>query len=61
MGYSDAADKNGEIQFCYIRVQLTSHSADAPTAELNDPPHYPLEDYGKIYMARFTSGVSRDD
>jgi hypothetical protein len=53
--------KDGEMQFCYIRLQMSSHSEDAPATELNDPPHFPLEDYGKIYMARVLSGTSRGD
>ncbi len=32
----------------YLRFQLTSHSADG-TLTLNDPPHVPLESYGRIY------------
>jgi hypothetical protein len=54
--------KDGEMQFCYIRLQLASHSVDAPATELSTPiPHFPLEDYGKIYLARIISGTSRGD
>jgi len=43
---------SGDLHMFYYRFQLNSHSADAPTVELNDLPHLPLEGYGKIYMAR---------
>jgi hypothetical protein len=42
----------GDLHMFYYRFQLNSHSADAPAVELSDPPHLPLEGYGKIYMAR---------
>jgi hypothetical protein len=51
--------KNGESNFFYIRLQMTSHSVDAPAAELSNPPHFPVEDYGKIYMTRILFGTSR--
>jgi hypothetical protein len=54
--------KKTEMQFCYIKLTLSSHSADAPTTELSSPiPHFPVEDYGKIYMARIITGASRGD
>ena len=43
---------SGDLHMFYYRFQLNSHSVDAPTFELNDLPHLPLEGYGKIYMAR---------
>ncbi len=43
---------SGSLHMFYYRFQMNSHSADAPTTELSDPPHLPLETYGKIYMAR---------
>jgi hypothetical protein len=35
----------------YLRMQLTSHSADG-NLDLNDPPHCPLETYGRIYLGQ---------
>lgn len=37
-----------EVQRLYLRVELTSHSADG-NLTLNSPPHIPLESYGRIY------------
>jgi hypothetical protein len=51
--------KSGESNFFYVQIQLTSHSVDAPTTELSTPPHFPVEDYGKIYLARILFGTSR--
>lgn len=54
--------KNGEMQFCYVRLRMQSHSVDAPATELSMPiPHFPVEDYGKIYMARVLSGAERGE
>lgn len=35
----------------YLRMQLTSHSADG-NLDLSDPPHCPLETYGRIYLGQ---------
>jgi hypothetical protein len=35
----------------YLRMQLTSHSADG-NLDLNDPPHCPIENYGRIYLGQ---------
>jgi hypothetical protein len=43
---------SGPLHMFYYRFHMNSHSADAPATELSDPPHLPLETYGKIYMAR---------
>lgn len=48
-----------EIQRWYVRFQLTSHSADG-NLELNDPPHVPLEDYGRLYELVPAYGDERD-
>jgi hypothetical protein len=40
--------KNPQSDKPYIRIQLASHSADGSLA-LSDPPHVPLENYGRIY------------
>ena len=48
-----------EIKNSYVRLQLTSHSADAPAAPLNDPPHLPLEYYGAVYVTRANVGEAR--
>lgn len=49
---------NAEMQMTYIRLQLDSHSADAPTEE-QDVIHCPLESYGRIYIARGEFGAAR--
>jgi hypothetical protein len=58
----DAADslfavnnKNSTINHLYIRFQLTSHSVDG-NLNLNDPPHLPLENYGRVYLTRGLMG-----
>lgn len=38
-----------EVHHTYLRILLTSHSADGNLA-LNSPPHLPLENYGRVYM-----------
>ena len=37
-----------ETLHSFLRLQLTSHSADGDLT-LNDPPHCPLENYGRVY------------
>lgn len=37
-----------EVHHTYLRIVLTSHSADGSLA-LNAPPHLPLETYGRVY------------
>jgi hypothetical protein len=57
-GREDDFWQTGELEkvdaeggYLLIRFRLTSHSADG-TLALNDPPHIPLESYGRIYIAR---------
>jgi hypothetical protein len=38
-----------ECKYVYIEILLVSHSADG-NLDLNDPPHCPLETYGRVYM-----------
>lgn len=38
-----------ECKYVYVRMRLTSHSADG-NLNLNSPPHVPLETYGRVYM-----------
>jgi endo-1,3-1,4-beta-glycanase ExoK len=47
-----------EMTHVYLWVRLASHSADGSMA-LNDPPHMPLESYGRIYMVSPIIGTSR--
>jgi hypothetical protein len=48
-----------EIQCgAFIRLQLNSHSADG-NLDLNDPPHVPLEAYGRIYLGQGLLGAQR--
>lgn len=42
----------------YIRMQLDSHSADG-NLDLNDPPHVPLETYGRVLLAQGLIGSSQ--
>lgn len=35
----------------FVRIQLDSHSADG-NLDLNDPPHAPLETYGRLYLGQ---------
>lgn len=39
----------------FLRIQLDSHSADG-SLDLNDPPHCPLETYGRIYLGEGLAG-----
>lgn len=51
--------KSPEIRNAYLRIQLDSHSADG-TLDLNSPPHLPLENYGRVYVALAGVGSQRD-
>lgn len=42
----------------FVRFQLTSHSADG-NLDLNDPPHVPLENYGRIWDVIPSTGEQR--
>lgn len=53
--YRTIAKSSEGLEHVYIRLQLTSHSADG-TLALNDPPHVPLENYGRIYMVQALEG-----
>jgi hypothetical protein len=44
--------KQPEMKWAYVRMQLSSHSADAPETVLNEIPHLPLETYGTVFMTR---------
>lgn len=48
-----------EVQHKYMRFQLTSHSADG-NLNLNNPPHVPLENYGRLYELIPAAGDERD-
>lgn len=52
-----------EMIHCYFWIQLTSHSEDAvdPTnpKALSDPPHLPLETYGRLYLSAPILGDTR--
>jgi hypothetical protein len=48
-----------EVQRLYVRFQLQSHSADG-TLALNNPPHVPLESYGRLYELIPAMGEPRD-
>lgn len=48
-----------EVQHCYMRFQLTSHSADG-NLNLNSPPHIPLENYGRLYEIIAVLGDERE-
>ena len=47
-----------EMVHVYLLLQLTSHSADGTTA-LNNPPHMPVETYGRIWLVAPQLGASR--
>jgi hypothetical protein len=47
-----------EIRNVYVRIQLTSHSADG-NLDLNSPPHVPVENYGRVYAAMPAIGEGR--
>jgi hypothetical protein len=46
------------LKHVFIRLQLASHSADG-TLALNDPPHVPLENYGRIYATQALVGKAQ--
>lgn len=48
-----------EVQYLYLRFQLTSHSANG-NLNLNSPPHLPLENYGRLYEFIPSVGDERD-
>lgn len=52
------AGMSTEASHMYIRFQLTSHSADG-NLDSNDPPHNPLEVYGRIYLVQGLAGEQR--
>jgi hypothetical protein len=47
-----------QITHAYLWIRLVSHSADG-TTELNSPPHFPLETYGRVYASMPLVGPSR--
>jgi hypothetical protein len=53
-----ADNKDSTINHLYIRFQLTSHSADGNLNQ-SDPPHVPLENYGRIYLGRGLMGTQQ--
>lgn len=55
VGFNDPESKN-----VYIRIQLTSHSADG-NLDLNSVPHIPLENYGRVYMSEAVAGKTRPE
>jgi hypothetical protein len=46
-----------EVKHTFVRMQLSSQAGKS--LALNDPPHVPLEDYGRIYMMSPLSGPGR--
>jgi hypothetical protein len=42
-------NKEPECKHLYVEISLQSHSADG-NLDLNDPPHCPLETYGRVYL-----------
>jgi hypothetical protein len=50
-----------EMTHAYLWIRLQSHSADAPAngMGLNNPPHMPLETYGRVYVVAPLIGTSR--
>jgi hypothetical protein len=56
--YKTLAPTDESLKHVYVRLQLTSHSADGSLA-LNDPPHCPLENYGRIYMTQAVIGKEK--
>lgn len=50
----------GEMPHAFLRIQLTSHSADAPNGmDMNVPPHCPVETYGRILAIGLQIGDAR--
>jgi hypothetical protein len=56
--YKTSASSSEPIKHAYLRFQLTSHSADG-NLNLNDPPHVPLENYGRIYVTQALIGKAQ--
>lgn len=56
--YKTIAMSSEGLEHVYIRLQLTSHSADG-TLALNDPPHVPLENYGRVYITQALIGAQQ--
>ena len=47
-------------QYMILRIKLNSHPADG-NLTLNDPPHFPLETYGRIYLSRPELGRAKPE
>lgn len=48
----------GEMTHCYVWMLLQGHSADG-NMDLSDPPHLPLETYGRVLQVAPQMGVAR--
>lgn len=48
-------------KFFLYRIQLDSHAGQGDTLDLNDPPHVPLETYGRVYVMEPEIGAGRDE
>jgi hypothetical protein len=48
-------------RFMVIRLQLDSHATGSETMELNDPPHLPLETYGRIWELKPEIGAGTQE
>jgi hypothetical protein len=57
--YRAPLEINGK--FLIYRLQLDSHATGSDTLDLNDPPHLPLEDYGRVYVLEPEYGAVRDE
>ncbi|HXH51358.1 MAG TPA: hypothetical protein VNM47_18625 [Terriglobia bacterium] len=53
------ADLETNGKFLVWRLQLDSHATGSDTLDLNDPPHLPLEDYGRVYVLEPEIGAGR--
>jgi hypothetical protein len=51
-------DIGKELEHAIVKFTLSSHSTDG-TLALNDPPHIPLETYGRIWMVAPAVGTPR--
>lgn len=62
-GHFIADIQRPEMIHAYLWAQLVAHPADTPNPStpmaLNDPPHIPLEQYGRLYLAAPWLGTSR--
>lgn len=56
--YFKALLPSTKLNKAYIRFQLTSHSVDG-NLDLNDPPHCPLETYGRVYLSQGIVGMQQ--